>query len=1791
MLPLLLGRLVVGLFSCDYQHVNNTYITDSLGNNLDVEWKPLSCTMPFGTIETNELDEVTVAWKNDYTNGHRRVRREFGSNLNGFDVSLGFTWLEPTTDGGSIRRTSDIDTNSYVFTGATDYTIHAKGHRPTKISAGTAQVCTLGSGPPIRFKTGSLQLQTVSVYVRMTSDRHPDVTYAASVSSGEALLEYQSQKDTITPDSLKNYCSANGGVCSSSDSTSCTAANVGGSQPCDDESGDFVWHTEGALTRQGSRVCKHGYGYPLPTEGQFTLEYEWAYLNANEGLQPPTIEPKCTLMCHCETCDLHRVYSPNATLAALEIEPAFTDYYFESVHLDLDGANTRIYNRWTSPTAEAAWTNGKYQHWGDKQPLYTGAYLRSLLLTKETKVAISVPLGRPEIDSFLVVCKTCKSPTELPENNCNGPTHKKHEGEDFHVFLSCAKHATEKDCDEDIYTTWDNEVVNHTSDPTKPKRCQWVPDPFSVIKATENIPMDRLAYQGDSLGDKSPLHFQVTLDVGDNKEPVKLHTDQLCNHKQWLGTEDTAADCMFKILRTDNCSHDFFNYASGSGGDHNCGCALNQTDCSGGDLSLDPKVDVYSIAFMATKIAEQNNGQCKAANQSLPHGPHLVPFTAITLEARLYPNPKLLNNGVRLVSGSAIPIHSKITLTDITTPTSTAAYDYTVEGADIDKAEYYLEAVDGSKEFTVDSPSKWLTVRIDFADNAKAVYDCKTPNLPLYMQMNLQGYPANSTQGVIACVQDPDLFQVRDAFQWIHMHEEIKETPLTRNIHVVANNVITEVNVSDSSVLRSVNVATHACPRSLREVVILSSTTKDTTTNNKVGLFRACVPVTCYNSTTDEGKSEDDLAYICQATPRCEARTVTPYAKGNSIYYGADNDVQIGLCTPDFYKTEIATDVMDLTQSDWKCPDGTAANVSKATNNATGFNTIYFKCDVFVYYFRQTDATLWDYWYLTTPPAAGALRTGTAELKPLSPDPDVTDYYDLTRGTWSMHGNARTFEYSVDGDGIAMFKETTLNKYWVASANNHWKVYNTLHTAANTNAAPDQVFYTDVATNSITLQEYNAGNQPDVIVSSHAMTVVSDLKKLVFYAATVWKGFVSSTSLTSSTKHMDECHSFETNPLQNNKDDRRHLAPFPDGQNGLFFRSVDERYILGYNATVEPAYYNLAMCISFGEVDCKSRLASDISQERFPCPKSNTEYQSLKCEDVDTEPKCHQWANFAPLDTYVDSNNLGLHGLSGNIPPFITECTSFCGSDCGGKEAFYCSDTSADVACQDAATCASCSGYNVELLDPTKDCPAQSTLPSTVTSSTVTTTITTTTLKVVNECNSGSNCSLCTTCTNSTMCASGACGLYVDALDACGANASHKEANVCVVSTTTSTTTTASSTTITTTTTGTGTTTTVTPFIGDCCDTKNHRILQRAVESCSNVTEHVKHVAVGTCREGDWGGHAEWIVLPLAGPLVVIGVAWAVARSTGAGRQVRAWGSIAYTAAVIASVALQWHANNEDSRDVIVVVRVLLFAVAGTAMLLQGYLRNKSDAEPLLPELGIEGGTVFDSLLNVVFKYFHAATAWLAYGIAARMVYREIDTNKLLVEVAGDDVRVPMLLVAVGLGLQAVPIRTFRKMEGDATALKGANAGVMVLFLASSFYSFATILDHPVTSESFAAIIATVATWGFYSILVPTIDHEGQWFLKSELLLRIVATVLILVGGILLHREIDRTHIDYSAFQTYLETDPFLVAAFMLALVYSSFVIVMDVVILLFTAFGSGSQGDAPPKYTPIDNNFFYSKK
>jgi len=150
---------------------------------------------PYGSIQESKLDEVTVVWTKEYTNGHSKGHGDAGQfrqQLNGFNVKLGFTWYEPTNDGGSIFRTSDINSNSYVFTGSTDYTSSKKKDRPKSIPVGTQQACTLANGPPIRFKNGSLQVHSITVEVRNTDNRYS----ANTIADGNSFLTFQSQKDT-----------------------------------------------------------------------------------------------------------------------------------------------------------------------------------------------------------------------------------------------------------------------------------------------------------------------------------------------------------------------------------------------------------------------------------------------------------------------------------------------------------------------------------------------------------------------------------------------------------------------------------------------------------------------------------------------------------------------------------------------------------------------------------------------------------------------------------------------------------------------------------------------------------------------------------------------------------------------------------------------------------------------------------------------------------------------------------------------------------------------------------------------------------------------------------------------------------------------------------------------------------------------------------------------------------------------------------------------------------------------------------------------------------------------------------------------------------------------------------------------------------------------------------------------------------------------------------------------------------------------------------------------------------
>jgi len=183
-------------YSADNKVIRKKYdpATIGAGSAYPIDCEPYQ---PYGSIQESQLEEVTVVWTKKYTNGHSQGKGhagQFREQLNGFNVKLGFTWYEPANDGGSIYRTSDIKAGTFIFAGSTDYTsgeFEKKKNRPKSIPVGTTQACTLASGPPIRFKKGSLQVHSITVEVRNTDNRYPDVTIA----DGNSFLAFQSQRD------------------------------------------------------------------------------------------------------------------------------------------------------------------------------------------------------------------------------------------------------------------------------------------------------------------------------------------------------------------------------------------------------------------------------------------------------------------------------------------------------------------------------------------------------------------------------------------------------------------------------------------------------------------------------------------------------------------------------------------------------------------------------------------------------------------------------------------------------------------------------------------------------------------------------------------------------------------------------------------------------------------------------------------------------------------------------------------------------------------------------------------------------------------------------------------------------------------------------------------------------------------------------------------------------------------------------------------------------------------------------------------------------------------------------------------------------------------------------------------------------------------------------------------------------------------------------------------------------------------------------------------------------------
>ena len=153
---------------------------------------PIDCRpyQPYGTISESELSEVTIVWIQQYSNGKKEVHGQFRKQLNGFGIKVGFSWYEPTADGGSIFRTTDFTKNQYVFDGYTGYTYEKPKDRPTSIPVGTTQVCKLSGGLPIKFKKGTLQITSLIATVQQTKRDYPDVTLP-----GFNYLSFKSQED------------------------------------------------------------------------------------------------------------------------------------------------------------------------------------------------------------------------------------------------------------------------------------------------------------------------------------------------------------------------------------------------------------------------------------------------------------------------------------------------------------------------------------------------------------------------------------------------------------------------------------------------------------------------------------------------------------------------------------------------------------------------------------------------------------------------------------------------------------------------------------------------------------------------------------------------------------------------------------------------------------------------------------------------------------------------------------------------------------------------------------------------------------------------------------------------------------------------------------------------------------------------------------------------------------------------------------------------------------------------------------------------------------------------------------------------------------------------------------------------------------------------------------------------------------------------------------------------------------------------------------------------------------
>lgn len=99
--------------------------------------------------------------------------------------------------------------------------------------------------------------------------------------------------------------------------------------------------------------------------------------------------------------------------------------------------------------------------------------------------------------------------------------------------------------------------------------------------------------------------------------PVLKYTAQRCGASTWLGTQNTAVDCMARILgQATGCSHQFFYWAAR--GDKNCGCALQDTLC---DTTIwHDVVDTYEIIQEDSDLELAGGQALKTEDDEAPGG-------------------------------------------------------------------------------------------------------------------------------------------------------------------------------------------------------------------------------------------------------------------------------------------------------------------------------------------------------------------------------------------------------------------------------------------------------------------------------------------------------------------------------------------------------------------------------------------------------------------------------------------------------------------------------------------------------------------------------------------------------------------------------------------------------------------------------------------------------------------------------------------------------------------------------------------------------------------------------------------------------------------------------------------------------------------------------------------------------------------------------------------------------------------------------------------------------------------